>query len=134
MSTIKERVQELRSMLDQIPACNIVPQLRRWIEPDKDMAGTCGTLACLAGWAAHHEPFKQEGFGADMTDGRGHGHPAFGENSGFAACVAFFDSPEPFRSRGGSTYDPAIFEEYGRDITDHELCVRRVEKYLEELG
>lgn len=129
----KARVQELRNMIEQIPACNIADNLSTWVTPDDDRQGTCGTLACLAGWAAHHKPFVDEGFKVS-TNHTGYRHPIFTGYRGFDACYQFFGSEELFKPRSNSAYDHAIFEERGEDITDHELCIYRIDKHLEELG
>jgi len=113
-----ERLQELRRVIVETPDERV--DLNGW-------ARSCGTIACVLGWACKHPPFVAEGL--HLFEDEGAYTPCFGNFINYEAGGEFFRLSYPDaeflfgpRSWGDAT---------GRaDITDKQLALQRIDELL----
>lgn len=130
---------------------NLEMALVMWtaVDPEHVALGSwsCGSHACFGGHLASWEHFIEQGVRQCKVAGRHNGiwqsefepymgatHDARPTVSGFDVAVRLFGDDELFNSRREDTdeedFDHVIFETLGRDISDHELALRRMELKL----
>lgn len=145
-----ERLRTLYAMLDGIPDSRV--HLRTWNRAEgsenvgsEDAMHSCGSVACILGWAAIYPPFVEQGLTMGNTPSGG-AAPACGAALGFDAGAEFFGL-NPAQSRAlfaGGTHNDLFFGRYSLGaapipetwprLTQKQIALRRIRSLLFKVG